>query len=133
MASRTIHHGRLYRLRQADWLAIGKKLFGSDPMLWRFVCVSCGHVQTAADLVKRGVDPKTALQAAYVNCEGRYAGATSSPAGPDGCDWSLGGLLNFADVYVQSKEGRLCPVFAFDHPDAAAEMAAAPALEVAHG
>jgi hypothetical protein len=79
-------------------------------------------------LVVRGVLPEVAEEAAYFHCEGRYAGAQSSEGGPDGCNWTLGGLFRIHTVCVVHPEsGADCPVFIFDHPDADRELASATA------
>lgn len=37
---------------QADWLAEGEKLFGTDPRKWKFKCPNCGHVQSMEDFIE---------------------------------------------------------------------------------
>ena len=39
-----------------DWLEEGKRLFGPDPLDWRFVCPICGRVYTAREHKEAGSD-----------------------------------------------------------------------------
>lgn len=76
------------------WLSILKEQFGEDPLNWKFVCPSCGHIQSLADFKEIGVEP----QNAYINCIGRY----KKDAG--GCDWSINGLFSINKTTVISED-----------------------------
>ena len=49
------------RMTRAEWEAEGKRRFGDDMMTWRFVCPSCGHVQSANDYKAAGA-PSTVYE-----------------------------------------------------------------------
>ena len=109
------------RIPLKDWLKEGKKLFGEDAKLWRFVCPNCGHIQTPADFFKLrelGIfkgDPQTA----YYSCIGRYdkripkkkIGTLGDKKSP--CDYTSGGLIELAKTIV-IMEGEPHQVFEFD-------------------
>lgn len=89
-----------------------------------FRCVRCGHIQSAASLV-RYLPPEEAGNAAYYSCEGRYNKDV-------GCDWTLGGLFQIHTLEVLAKDTnspvygilRAVPVFEPASPeDARAHMA----------
>ena len=104
------------RMTKAEWRAKGLSLFGDDFLLWRFVCPSCGHVQTAMDFLRfkdQGATPNTV----YFNCIGRYDGHMDVPmyTTPGPCNYTSGGLLNISPVLVTDEEFRFEQrVFAFD-------------------
>jgi hypothetical protein len=42
-----------------EWFARGKELFGNQhPEDWRFVCVNCGHVQSATSMMEHNPELK---------------------------------------------------------------------------
>lgn len=43
-------------IKFADWLKELRSRFGEDDEEWKFVCPSCGHVQSVADFKAIGVD-----------------------------------------------------------------------------
>lgn len=109
------------RIPLKDWLKEGRKLFGKDAKLWRFVCSNCGHIQTPADfleLKKLGMFDGDA-QVAYFSCIGRYderipqgrIGKLGDGMSP--CDYTSGGLiLLHKTVVIMGGEDH--PVFEFD-------------------
>ena len=36
-------------MTHAEWLAEATRRFGDDPMAWKFVCPSCGHIASVQD------------------------------------------------------------------------------------
>ncbi|KKN00871.1 hypothetical protein LCGC14_1133440 [marine sediment metagenome] len=85
-----------------EWKKEGEKLFGDDPLKWKFVCPNCGHVQTMQDFVElhrlkiyKGKSPEVA----YFSCIGRFdtriprikIGTLGEPK--EYCDYTLGGLI----------------------------------------
>lgn len=76
---------------------------------WAYKCVKCGHIQSAASLV-RYMAPDVALNSAYHACEGRFNGTV-------GCDWTLGGLFQLHKLEVLTADDvvvgltRTVPVF----------------------
>lgn len=104
-----------------DWKDEAIKLFGEDPKQWKFECSNCGHVQTPGDFVELNdsgistIDPGVA----WFSCIGRYD--TRIPAdqigeigdGKQPCNYTLGGLFNFAKTVVIMDDEKSCPVFEF--------------------
>lgn len=87
-----------------------------------FRCVRCGHIQSAASLV-RYLPPEDAGNAAYYSCEGRYSKDV-------GCDWTLGGLLQIHKLEVLTEDSiivgmlRAVPVFELASPEEARALMA---------
>lgn len=75
-------------IKVADWLKELKSRFGEDSEDWKFVCPSCGHVQSVADFKAIGVDGNKA----YCECISRYKnidGKTDKKA----CKYTICGLF----------------------------------------
>ena len=90
-----------------DWEKQGIKLFGKDKKLWKFKCVSCGHVQTIQDFIDHKIkEPETLV---FYSCLGRWVKGI-------GCDWTLGGLIQIHKIEIL-KEGRKIPSFEFAEND----------------
>ena len=92
---------KIVMLTRDEWLQKGKELFGEDMLKWRFVCPSCGHIQTAEDfrLYKdQGASPDTA----HFNCIGRLDGHGDVEilSGKSPCNYTGGGLFNLNPVRV---------------------------------
>lgn len=99
-------------LTAQQWRAQAVERFGADPLKWRFVCPSCGHVASVQDWKNAGA---TQSQAAF-SCVGRYTGADDSntfkhAGGP--CTYAGGGLFRLNPVEVIGDEGHVTRVFAF--------------------
>jgi hypothetical protein len=73
-----------------DWRAEAARQFGPNPLEWKFVCPSCGHI-------------------------GRFDGHLHVPMFSKGgpCNYTLGGLLVLAETVVIAEDGRELPVFEF--------------------
>lgn len=113
--SATIKQPRVeYTFTLQEWLAQGALFFGEDRMQWRFVCPSCGHIQTAADLLPykdRGATPDSC----YFNCLGRYSGTGGEMCGDQQpCNYTTGGFLNISPVTINLPDGKSMRVFDFD-------------------
>jgi len=95
-----------------EWQAEGKRLFGDDMMLWRFVCPSCSHVTLVGDWKRAGA-PETAVA---FSCVGRWTGTgdenTFKRAGGP-CIYAGGGLIGLNPVTVIDKGGAEHHVFSF--------------------
>lgn len=89
-----------------EWLAEGKRRFGEKARHWRFVCPSCGTVQTPQDLLDAGLSKEEAHRVMAYSCVGRFTRAK-------GCDWTLGGLLQIHTLEVQFEDGTKRPTFEF--------------------
>jgi len=86
-----------------DWMEKGRKLFGDDPLDWKFKCPACCHVQTMRQFKDAGEKPDLA----YINCASRYG-----LGGLSNCNWSMGGLFKIGGQYVIDK--RFVPHLVFD-------------------
>ena len=98
-----------------EWKSEGKRRFGNNIKNWRFRCPSCGNIQSIADFDQykdKGVNPNTA----FYSCIGRWNGHMKNGigSGKSPCNYTLGGFLNFAKVYVTDEDGIRHPVFDFD-------------------
>ena len=56
-----------------EWQAQGTVLFGPDVDKWRFVCPSCGQVQTRQDWLDLGMNPRQVDQRLAFTCIGRWS------------------------------------------------------------
>ena len=95
-------------MTQEQWRAEAVELFGPDPMDWKFVCPSCGHVASVRDWKDAGA---TEGEAAF-SCVGRHLNADDKntfqkKGGP--CQYAGGGLFKLNPVKVDGHEN----VFAF--------------------
>ena len=52
----------------AMWLAEAERRFGKDPLRWRFVCPSCGHVASVQDYKDVGAP----VECVGFSCIGRW-------------------------------------------------------------
>ncbi|MDD3037936.1 VVA0879 family protein [Bacteroides sp.] len=88
-----------------QWRAKLIERFGENPCDWKFVCPSCGHVQSGADFLAVGKD----IQNAYCSCIGRFKEGT-------GCKWSINGLIALNKTTVLSE--KFVPVKVFEMAEA---------------
>lgn len=89
-----------------EWQAEATRLFGSDAMLWRFVCPVCGHVQSTQNYKDAGAGEG----AVAFSCIGRWVG--TKDGGP--CDYAGGGLFRLNPITVVADDGVEHQVFDFD-------------------
>lgn len=81
-----------------EWIAEATRRFGDDPMAWRFVCPSCGHVASAQDWINAGAPKETIA----FSCVGRWTGATAELGErPGPCNYTGGGLFRLNPVIVE--------------------------------
>lgn len=95
-----------------EWTAEAVRRFGDDPMKWRFVCPSCGHVASVQDWKDAGA-PEGAVA---FSCVGRWHGGDPEKTfmkqgGP--CDYAGGGLIGINPVAVFRENGIFSRVFEF--------------------
>lgn len=102
--------GKSRVIKLSDWLEELKARFGENPDNWKFVCPSCGHVQSVGDFKEAGADP----QRAYINCIGRVTGS-NDPSGKDGCNYTVNGLISLNKTTVISD--KYLPVKVFEMED----------------
>ena len=106
------------RYTHAEWVAEATRLFGADPMKWRFVCPICKHVATVQDWKDAGASEGSVA----FSCIGRFlpecADAFSltgdTKSGP--CNYTGGGLFRLNPVTV-IKDGSEHQVFDFAPPE----------------
>lgn len=99
-----------------DWLATARRRFGWDPKKWRFVCPSCGHVQTLEDFLPF-MDEELARTRVGFSCIGRYDGVHGNVpmlTEPGPCNYASGGLFCINDLWVVFEDGSKMPVFEFE-------------------
>jgi hypothetical protein len=82
-----------------EFHATARARFGNDPMGWRFVCPSCGHIAAVRDWKGAGA-PEGAVA---FSCVGRWLGADGDrtfrrQGGP--CNYAGGGLFPLNPVRV---------------------------------
>ena len=100
-----------------EWLAKARELFGDDPKQWRFVCPSCGHVQSIADFEALGMEGRQIQNYIGFSCIGRWRPKSVHLGEPDqgeGCNYAGGGLFRLNPVEVDLGEGEVRGTFAFD-------------------
>ncbi len=108
-----------------EWLAEGERLFGTDRTKWRFVCPSCGHVQSVEDFIelkRLGILTVDVDSVVAFSCIGRFD--TRIPDDKVGtifdkepkrqpCNYTNGGLFCLANLMVVDEKGKKHPVFEF--------------------
>lgn len=104
---------KILGVTREEWIAEGERLFGDDMMKWRFVCPSCGNVQSVEEFAKykdKGATPDSA----YFNCIGRYDGHGDADmcSGKSPCNYTSGGLFCISPVSV-THNGKTTHIFAF--------------------
>lgn len=103
----------LPRMTEHEWRAQARERFGNDPMKWRFVCPSCGHVAAVEDWRKAGA-PEGAVA---FSCIGRFTGDRATAAdnafkkagGP--CNYTSGGLICINGLVIECEDSHVIPVF----------------------
>lgn len=100
----------LPQLTHDAFLAQAAARFGPDPMNWRFVCPSCGHVASVADWKKAGA-PETAVA---FSCIGRWTGSKQTMCSKEGgpCNYAGGGLFQLNPQPVLREDGKVAHYFA---------------------
>jgi hypothetical protein len=92
------------------WREEAKRIFGDDPMNWRFVCPSCGHVASVADWKAAGASEG---EVAF-SCVGRHLkGSKQMCEKPGPCNYAGGGLIGLNPVAITVEPGKVTRVFAF--------------------
>lgn len=97
---------------QAEWLAEAERLFGPDPMTWRFECPVCHHITSLQDWKDAG-----APQASWAfSCVGRWLPGSrlafeEEGAGP--CNYAGGGLFRLNPTPMVMPDGTTHYAFAF--------------------
>lgn len=68
-----------------EWRTEAKERFGDKTTNWKFICPSCGNVQSPQTFVGVGCTPEEAVNRVYQECTGRHGG--------NGCKWAAFGFL----------------------------------------
>lgn len=98
------------RVKLADWHAEGIARFGENPLKWKFVCPSCGMVQTAEDWKGYGIPFRDVDRQVGFNCIGRRILSVCPTADVVefgdmnkgfGCNYTGGGLFRVNPVEVE--------------------------------
>lgn len=101
----------IMEMKWTDFLAEGRKRFGPNREVWRFLCPACGHVQSIADFMARHPEAKRPEVVSWIffSCEGRHDKSV-------GCNWSLGGLIHIHGRLLTETwtEKDKCPAFLFE-------------------
>jgi hypothetical protein len=102
--------GRGCYVTHKEWCDEAIRRFGEDPMGWKFVCPSCGHVASVKDWKDAGASEG---QVAF-SCIGRALSSEKhifdKTGGP--CNYAGGGLFGLNPVEVDFN-GKTHRVFAF--------------------
>ena len=109
------------RIELLAWQARAIELFGPDPNHWRFVCPSCGHVQTRQDFRDLGMSDRQLDTLIGFSCIGRWQAAERQhvvafceQSQGYGCTYAGGGLINISPYQVILPKGDERPTFGFD-------------------
>ena len=100
------------RYTVAEWRAEAVRRFGENPLDWKFVCPSCGHVAKVSDWKDAGAKDTNA----GFSCVGRWLDASDentfkNQGGP--CQYAGGGLFRINPVIVTREDGEEADFFAF--------------------
>lgn len=104
------------RVTLAEWQAEGKRRFGEKVRNWKFICPACLTVQSGQDFIDTGMEKERIGTVLGFSCIGRYRGAPAaglSKCARNGCDWTLGGLLQIHSLEVVTESGKAVPTFEF--------------------
>lgn len=95
-----------------------------------FTCPMCGTVQSARTLIVAGAGATFEEVEKYLgfSCVGRWTAAGPPPRQKDelgqGCNWTLGGLLQTHKLVIIDTDGERCPRFEIASTEQAATLAA---------
>lgn len=96
-----------------EWKETGKKLYGDEPINWKWKCPACGHVASAMDFQKLNTDPSRA----YQECIGRVNGKGTSNGedNGNGCKWTAFGLFKTLGkgINIVTEDGHEVEVFKY--------------------
>lgn len=100
-----------------EWMNKGRELFGENMLKWKFVCSSCGNIQSSEEFrefKEQGATPADA----YFNCIGRYIDISKDAFSDNKpCNYTMGGLITLAKTVVIDEKGKEHFVFEFaDQP-----------------
>lgn len=107
------------KIGHEEWKAKARRLFGDDPLKWRFVCPVCKHVACVDDWRKAGAPEGTVA----FSCVGRWLPGSKDAfekKGKGPCTYAGGGLFRLNPITVVQPDGTEHEVFDFAEaePDA---------------
>jgi len=117
------------RMTQDEFLAEAKRRFGDNVRDWKFVCPMCGTVQSVQQLMDAVIAAggKKEDVHGYIgfSCIGRFTGQSDASISAKnrgykwdkGCNWTLGGLLQFHNLEVLLPDGYHRPTFELADPE----------------
>lgn len=107
-----------------EWQSKGVDLYGHDVNGWKFVCPSCGHVQSRQDYLDMGMGKQCDNYLAF-SCIGKFRltnplkmGLVVNFGDADkgaGCRYVGGGLTNISPVLLATGPDEVRPTFGFAH------------------
>jgi hypothetical protein len=103
----------------AEWQQQGRTLFGPDVNDWRFVCPSCGYIQSRRDWMALGMNPRQVDMRLGYSCIGRWldplgcVDAFEMSEGT-GCEYAGDQSPNISPLTVIISPGEERPTFGFD-------------------
>lgn len=105
----------LIKITHSAWMEEGKRIFGPDPLKWKFVCPSCGYIAA----VEEWRDAKAPEGAVAFSCVGRYTGSKKEMGDKTGgpCNYTSGGLFNISPVTIILEDGKESSAFAFSESE----------------
>lgn len=109
-----------------EWLKKVERLYGKDPMNWKFKCPVCETVQTAKDFMDAGATKEDVRTSLAVECVGRWLPekqkAFDNRKGKikkgEPCNYAGYGLLKLNPVPVEFEDGTIFNAFDFADEEA---------------
>lgn len=107
------------RMTADEWRVEGERRFGADPLKWKFVCPSCGHIQAVEDFRPYKAQGATA-DSAFQQCIGRFTGAGGAFDATKWkpCNYAIYGLFHLQHVVVIHENGSEVKAFSFADAEA---------------
>lgn len=106
-------------LSHEQWLAEAERRYGKSLRLIRFVCPSCGYLQSGIDFLDLGCTPEEAARVVGFSCIGRKLRVCQGAftGGPGPCNYAGGGLFRIAPVRVLIDGPEQEEIMVFDFAD----------------
>lgn len=111
-----------------QWLNKAVRLYGEDPLKWKFKCPVCETVQTGQDFIDQGATKDDVRTSIAVECVGRWMpekqkafdNRTGKIKKGEPCNYAGYGLLKLNPVAVEFEDGKIFHAFDFadEEPDA---------------
>lgn len=112
------------RLTLREWHILGTALFGGDVNDWKFICPSCGHVQSRRDWMNLGMNPRQIDTYLGFTCIGRWLHPLNAVDAFEeskgyGCRYIGTGIPNISPITLVISPNEERPTFGFapDHSE----------------